>query len=71
MGQLIKFDVLLNSLIYSIIGVVIFGITFVIIDLLTPYHLWKEIVEEKNVALGTMVAGIAIGICIIIAAAIH
>lgn len=71
MGQLIKLDVLLNSLIYSILGVVIFGITFVIIDMVTPYQLWKEIVEEKNTALGTMVAGIAIGICIIIAAAIH
>lgn len=68
---MIKLDVLLSSLLYSIIGVVIFGVCFVIIDRLTPYHLWKEIVEEKNVALAILVGSIALGICVIIAAAIH
>jgi putative membrane protein len=68
---MIKLDVLLSSLLYSIIGVVIFWVCFIIIDLLTPYHLWKEIVEEKNVALGILVGSIALGICVIIAAAIH
>jgi uncharacterized membrane protein YjfL (UPF0719 family) len=42
-----------------------------IIDRLTPYQLWKEIIEEKNTALAIMVGAIAIGICIIVAAAIH
>jgi putative membrane protein len=68
---MIKFDVLLSSLLYSVIGVAVFWICFVIIDLLTPFHLWKEIVEEKNVALGALMGGIALGICVIIAAAIH
>ncbi len=68
---MIKLDVLLSSLLYSVIGVAIFWICFIIIDLLTPYHLWKEIVEEKNVALGIMVGSIALGICVIIASAIH
>ena len=68
---MIKLDIMLNSLIYSVLGVVVFGVAFVVIDLLSPYNLWKEIIEEKNLALGTLVGGIAIGICIIIAAAIH
>ncbi len=68
---MIKLDVLLNSLLYSVIGVAIFWFCFIIIDLITPYHLWKEIVEEKNVALGIMVGSIALGICVIIASAIH
>ena len=39
---------------------------------MTPYHLWKEIVEEKNVALAdAWPASMSIGICIIIAAAVH
>ena len=44
---------------------------FVIIDKLTPYDLWKEIVEEKNMALAVLVGAMSIGICIIIAAAVH
>jgi uncharacterized membrane protein YjfL (UPF0719 family) len=71
MFQAIKLDSLVNSLIYSLIGVAIFWISFLIIDKLTPYHLWKEIVEDKNVALAIVVGGMAIGICVIIAAAIH
>lgn len=59
------------SLVYSLIGIGIFCLTFAIIDWLTPYALWKEIVEEKNIALGVVVAGLCLGICLIIAAAIH
>jgi len=42
-----------------------------IIDKLTPYDLWHEIVEKHNVALGLVVAAMSLGICIIVAAAIH
>ena len=66
-----KFAALLSSLLYSFVGVFIFWVSFLIIDRLTPYHLWKEIIEEKNTALAIVVGGIAIGICIIVAAAIH
>jgi putative membrane protein len=71
MLEQMKWSSLVSSLLYSFIGVFIFWISFLIIDRLTPYHLWKEIIEEKNTALGVMVGGIAIGICIIVAAAIH
>ena len=39
---------LLNAVVYSSLGILIFAIAFVLIDKLTPYHLWKEIVEDKN-----------------------
>jgi hypothetical protein len=42
--------------VYSLLGIVVFGVAFVIIDLLTPCHLWKQLVEEKNVALAIVVA---------------
>jgi putative membrane protein len=60
-----------NALIYSVLGIVIFAVTFVLIDKLTPYHLWKEIVEDKNVALAILIGAMSIGMCIIIAAAVH
>ena len=62
---------LVNALIYSVLGILIFVVFFVIIDRMTPYHLWKEIVQEHNMALAILVGAMSLGICIIIAAAIH
>ena len=59
------------ALVYSVIGLAIFGVAFVLVDRLTPYHLWKEIVEDKNVALAVLLGAMSIGLCIIIAAAVH
>ena len=62
---------LLNAIVYAALGIIIFVIAFAIIDKMTPYHLWKEIVEDKNVALAVLVGAMSIGMCIIIAAAVH
>ncbi len=62
---------LFGSVLYALIGVIIFWITFVIIDKLTPFNLWEEIVEKQNLALGMVVAAMSLGVCIIVAAAIH
>jgi putative membrane protein len=62
---------LLNALIYALLGIVIFLLAFMIIDKMTPFHLWKEIVEDKNVALAILIGAISLGMCIIIAAAVH
>ena len=67
----LKPDVILGSLLYAVIGVVVFWLAFLIIDKLTPYDLWQEIVEKQNMALGLVVAAMSLGICIIVAAAIH
>jgi putative membrane protein len=62
---------LLNAVVFAILGVAIFVVLFVILDKMTPYHLWKEVVEDKNVALAILVGTMALGISIIIAAAVH
>ena len=67
----LKPGVFVGSIVYALIGVLVFLVCFVIVDKLTPYHLWKEIVEEKNVALAVVVGSIAIAIGLIVAAAIH
>jgi uncharacterized membrane protein YjfL (UPF0719 family) len=61
----------LGSILYAVIGVLVFWISFVIVDKLTPYNLWKELVEERNIALGLVVAAKALAVGIIVAAAIH
>jgi uncharacterized membrane protein YjfL (UPF0719 family) len=60
-----------GSIVYALIGVVIFWLCFVIIDKITPYNLWAEIVEKQNKALALVVAAMCVGISIIVAAAIH
>jgi putative membrane protein len=60
-----------GSIIYALIGVGIFWLCFLIIDKLTPYHLWNEIVEKHNIALGIVVGAMSLGISVIVAAAIH
>ena len=61
----------LNSLVYAVLGFVVFCVGFVLIDKLTPYNLWEELVKEKNVALAIVVGCVSIGLCLIIAAAVH
>ncbi|MBY0454323.1 MAG: DUF350 domain-containing protein [Burkholderiaceae bacterium] len=60
-----------SSILFALIGVVVFWVSFVIIDKITPYDLWAEIVEKQNKALGMVVAAMCLGISIIVAAAIH
>lgn len=61
----------LSAIAFATLGIVIFVVAFFVIDKFTPYHLWKEIVEEKNTALALLVGAMSVGICIIIAAAVH
>ncbi|MDX2149403.1 MAG: DUF350 domain-containing protein [Bryobacteraceae bacterium] len=61
----------INALVFAILGIVIFVLAFIVLDKITPYALWKEIVEEQNVALAVLVGAMALGLSIIIAAAVH
>ena len=63
--------VFLNSLLYAGLGIVIFIVSFVLVDRLTPGALWNEIIEKKNMAVAILAGAVAIGLSTIIAAAIH
>jgi uncharacterized membrane protein YjfL (UPF0719 family) len=63
--------ILLGSVVYAVIGVVVLWLSFVVIDKITPYRLWEEIVEKKNLALAVVVGAMFIAIGQIVAAAIH
>ena len=69
--NLIPLANVISALVFTFIGIFVFVLTFIIMDKLTPYHLWKEIVQEHNMALAILVGAMSIGICIIIASAIH
>ncbi len=63
--------IIANSILYAILGVTIFCVAFFLVDRLTPYNLWKELVEKQNTAIAIVVGFAALGICLIVAAAIH
>jgi uncharacterized membrane protein YjfL (UPF0719 family) len=61
----------LNALVFAALGVVLFVIALAILVKLAPLNLWKEIVEERNVAAAILAGAVALGLCWIIAAAMH
>ena len=64
-------DNVIIASVFALLGIVIFVVSFLILDKITPYDLWKEIVVDKNLALGVLLGAMSIGMCIIIAAAVH
>ncbi|WP_334183498.1 DUF350 domain-containing protein [Novosphingobium sp.] len=68
---MLTLSVFLATLLYAGLGIVIFVVSFVLVDRLTPGELWREIIEHKNVAVSILAGAVAIGISNIIAAAIH
>jgi putative membrane protein len=59
------------AIVFAALGIVTFLVAFIVVDRLTPYNLWKEIIEDQNSALGILIGLVALGLSIIIAAAIH
>ena len=70
---IVKMDALLETLvttlIFVVIGIVLFAITYGVLGLIFPMK--KEIEEDQNTALGIVIGAMMIGIAIIIAAAIQ
>jgi uncharacterized membrane protein YjfL (UPF0719 family) len=69
----IQWNVLINtvlaSTIFSVIGLVLFGIAFAVIQKVTPFSLRKEIEEDQNTSLGIVIGSVIIGIALIVSAA--
>ncbi len=65
-------NLILNSIIYSFLGIAILVVAFFLLEVLTPKHnLRKEILENKNVALALLAGFFMLSVAIIIASAIH
>jgi uncharacterized membrane protein YjfL (UPF0719 family) len=71
LDQMISLKALVGSIVYSLLGVVTFIASFVILDKATPGDLWREIIQEKNVAVAVLAGSAAIGLALIISSAIH
>jgi putative membrane protein len=59
------------AILFAVLGIATFVAAFWLVDRLTPYDLWKEVIEEQNVAVAILMGLIGVGLAIVIAAAIH
>ena len=69
--EYINLTALLNSLVFSLLGIIILLIGYIILEKLTPEKTWREIVQNKNVALAIIFGAFSLGISFIIGMAIH
>ena len=70
----IDVDVLVNTVVQSLvfvgIGLLVFGLAFLIITKISPFSIRKEIEEDQNTALGIVIGSVIIGLAMVISAAI-
>jgi putative membrane protein len=62
---------LASSVIFGVVGVLLMAGSYWIMERLTPENTWREIVQNKNVALAIVMAAFILGFASIISAAIH
>ena len=63
-------DAAVSSAVFAGIGLAVFGVAFWIMTKLAPFSVKKEIEEDQNTALAIIMAGVIIGVSLIISAAI-
>jgi uncharacterized membrane protein YjfL (UPF0719 family) len=61
----------LFTLVFVLIGLVLFGLAFVIMKAVVPFSIRKEIEEDQNTALAIVMGSVIIGIALIVSAALH
>lgn len=59
-----------SAAIYSLLGLLMFGLAWILIVWLTPFSIRKEIEVDQNTSLGIILGAVIIGIALIISAAV-
>ena len=75
LGMIVKLDdllpVLTTTVIFVAIGLIVFAIAFLIVVLVAPFSVKKEIEEDQNTALAIIIGALIIGVALIISSAIQ
>ena len=64
-------SVIETTVIFVVIGLIVFAIAFLIVVLVAPFSVKKEIEDDQNTSLAIIIGSVIIGVAIIISAAIH
>ena len=67
----LSLEYILSTLVYGVIGFVLFMVSLWLMEKLTPFSIEKKITEEGNIALGIVVAAVILSLGLIYSAAIH
>ena len=62
---------LIITVVFVVLGLIVFALAFLIINYSTPFSVRKEIEDDQNTALAIVIGSIILGTALIIAAAIH
>jgi uncharacterized membrane protein YjfL (UPF0719 family) len=62
---------ILTTALFSLLGLVAFGLAFFLITKISPFSIRKELEDDQNTALAIVIGAVIIGIAIIIGAAVH
>ena len=75
LGLFIKLDelwgVLETTVIFVLLGLIVFAIAFGIVVIVAPFSVKKEIEDDQNTSLAIIIGSVIIGVAMIISAAIH
>ena len=75
LGLAVKLDelwgVIETTVIFVAVGLVVFALAFLIIVLVAPFSVKKEIEDDQNTSLAIIIGSVILGVAIIIASAIH
>ena len=63
--------VVVTTLVFVLIGLIVFALAFLVIAKATPFSVRKEIEEDQNIALAIVIASVILGSALIIASAVH
>ncbi len=62
---------MLSTVVYSVIGLALFGLAFLLMVKISPFSIRKEIEKDQNVALAIIVGSVFVSLAIIIQAAMR
>ena len=75
LGLVVKLEeltgVIVTTAVFTLFGLLVFGIAYTIIVKATPFSVRKELEEDHNTAIAIVIGSVIIGIALIIAAAIQ
>lgn len=61
----------LSTVVYTVFGVIVFGLAYWAMIKVAPFSIRKEIEDDHNNAVAILMAAVILGLAIIIAAALH
>ena len=64
-------ELIISTIVFALIGIVLFAIAFWVVTKVAPFSVKKEIEDDQNTALAIIIGSIIIGIALIVSAAVH